>query len=149
MSLEYAESRIREALKLARGNQMKAWQQVVAWASEDEKLLQALVRPHLSGIVAYNVERVASGRADAKQPDGGEGAKPSAVPSAQPRKPKKENFGLEILKAAAGPDTQIFGFEDAGAPQRRKGVSQSHIDALKAMAAKSGQGGQGQGAKKT
>lgn len=133
MSLEYAESRIREALKLARGNQMKARQQVIAWACEDVKLLQALARPHLSGIVAYNVERVASGRADAKHESPAE--RPSS-PGAGAQ--KKENFGLEILKAAAGADTQIFGLEDTGAPQKRKGVSQSHIDALKAMAAKSG-----------
>lgn len=137
MSLEYAESRIREALKLARGNQMKARQQVMAWASEDEKLLQALARPHLAGIVAYNVERVASGRADAKH-DAAASDVPAAPPASAGAKPKKESFGLEILKAAAGPDTQIFGLEDTGTPQKRKGVSQSHIDALKAMAAKSG-----------
>lgn len=131
MSQEYAESRIREALKLTRGNQAKARQQIVAWACEDERLLQALVRPHLSGIVAYNVERVASGRADAKQERG-------AAPPPRAQKQKKENFGLEILKAAAGPDTQIFGLEDTGAPKKHTGVSQSHIDALKAMAAKSG-----------
>ncbi|MCC6598140.1 MAG: hypothetical protein IT559_05075 [Alphaproteobacteria bacterium] len=136
MSLEYAENRIREALKLTKGNQAKARQQIIAWACEDARLMQALARPHLSGIVAYNVERVASGRADARH----EAEKNIAAPKASPKEkaaPKKENFGLEILKAAAGQDTQIFGLEDTGAPQKRGQASQAHIDALKSIASKS------------
>ena len=65
MSLEYAEQKIQQALKLSKGNQARARQQVIAWALEDDTLLKALTRSHLTGIVAYNIERVASGRAAA------------------------------------------------------------------------------------
>ena len=104
MSLEYAEQRIKEALKLSGGNQSKARQQIIAWTFEDAKLLHALAKPHLSGIVAYNIERVASGRA----------AKAKTAKTA-PAKPvngaaNEEQFGLEILKAVAG-SPEVFGLE--------------------------------------
>ena len=67
MSLEYAEGRIREALKLSGGNAARARKQIIDWSREDMRLLQELTRGHLSGIVAYNVERVLSGRAEEKK----------------------------------------------------------------------------------
>ena len=136
MSLDYANSRIKEALKLAKGNRVKARQQIIAWTFEDAKLLHALAKPHLSGIVAYNIERVASGRADeARQ------AKPAPKKAAPPakagKKPsKEETFGLQMLRAATG-SPALFGFEDAGPPRRRSGTSQNHIDAIRKMASKS------------
>jgi len=136
MSLEYAEQRIKEALKLSGGSQVKARQQIIAWTFEDAKLLHALAKPHLSGIVAYNIERVASGRAEAAKQ-----AKAEPDKKAQPKKSKtngkdqEEPFGLEILKAVAG-SSEIFGLEDPGAPTQRTGVSQSHVDAIRAMTAK-------------
>jgi hypothetical protein len=134
MSSEYAENRIKEALKLSKGNQAIARQQLIAWAFEDAKLLQALTKPHLSGIVAYNIERVASGRASAaKQPQAAQ--KPVQKTSAG-KAAKPEQFGLEILKAVAG-KPEIFGLEDFGAPQKRGAASPRHIEAIKAMAAKS------------
>ncbi len=137
MSLEYAESRIKEALKAASGNKIKARQQVIAWTYEDAKLLHALTKAHLSGIVAYNIERVASGRADLarakkaapiNRPDA---PKKSSQPTAK-KGEKEESFGLQILKAA-GASSTTFGFEDAGGPQKR-GASQSHINAIRAIA---------------
>ncbi|MCB9983372.1 MAG: hypothetical protein H6861_06845 [Rhodospirillales bacterium] len=133
MSLEYAENRIKEALKLNSGNQIKARQQIIAWTYEDAKLLHALAKPHLSGIVAYNIERVASGRADAARSKS-EPKKAAAQP-AQKQQVKEENFGMEILKALAG-SSQMFGLEDAGAPRKKQPVSQAHLDAIKAMAAR-------------
>lgn len=133
MSLEYAENRIKEALKLCGGNQIKARQQVIAWTFEDAKLLHALAKPHLSGIVAYNIERVASGRADtarAKNATAQKAESPAPKPQA-----REEAFGIELLKAIAG-SSQMFGLEDAGAPRKRQPVSQKHIDAIKAMAAR-------------
>lgn len=137
MSLEYAQSRIKEALRLSGGNQVKARRQIIAWTFEDAKLLHALAKPHLSGIVAYNVERVASGRAEAAKK-----AKAEAQQQAVPKKAEKkggpggkdaeERFGLEILKAIAG-SPQIFGLEDPGAPVHRAGVSQAHMDAIAAL----------------
>ena len=133
MSAEYAERRIKEALKLSGGNTIKARQQIIAWTFEDAKLLHALAKPHLSGIVAYNIERVASGRADAAK-----AAKPLNKKQAAKKangQGKQEQFGLEILKAVAG-QPQIFGLEDPGAPQKRPGVSKDHINAIQALVSK-------------
>lgn len=150
MSMEYVEGRIKEALKLCGGNRLKARQQVIAWTYEDNKLLHALASPHLSGIVAYNVERVDSGRAEAAKapPPTPEEPKAEAPPKAKkdaaprpnkpkvPQKPKEEQFGLEILKAATGGNPAVFGLEDTGAPQKRQGASQKHIDTIKSIAGK-------------
>lgn len=130
MSLKYAEQRIKEALVNAGGNQARARQQVIAWAFEDAKLLQALTKHHLTGIAAYHIERVASGRA----------AKPktAAVAKAPKATPKKEeSFGKEILKAVANTDSAIFGLETYSSPQKKGRASQQHIDAIRQMAARS------------
>ena len=138
MSMEYAEKRIKEALNLAKGNRLKARQQVIAWTYEDSKLLHELTKAHLNGIVAYNVERVDSGRAEAAKaapPKVEPKAKKQAAPQAKP-KSEEEKFGLEILKAVAGSNPAIFGLEDPGAPRGRTGASQKHIDAINALASK-------------
>jgi hypothetical protein len=132
MSLEYAEKRIKEAVKLHGKNKTKIRQQIIAWTYEDHKLLQALTKPHLSGIVAYHMERVMSGRSDKAK-----------TPAPMPKKPlpkntKTEDFGLEIMRALVNAPGATFGFEDSGAPRAKRGkVSASHVDALKQMAAKS------------
>ena len=102
MSMEYIERRVQEALELHLGNTHKARQQVIAWTYEDENLLHALAKPHLSGIVAYHIERVASGRAEAAK----KGPPPAPKPSPEQHKPAKtkanvdaDEFGLNILKA--------------------------------------------------
>lgn len=135
MSLEYAEHRIKEALKLSGGNPIKARQQVIAWTFEDAKLLHALAKPHLSGIVAYNIERVASGRADAARSKNTEAKKPAPPAQKKTNGRAGESFGLEILKAVAG-SPEIFGLEDPGAPRKKSGVSQSHVEAIQAIIAK-------------
>ncbi len=129
MSREYAESRIREALKQAKGNATKARQMVMAWTFEDPKLLQALVRPHLTGIVAYAVSRVIN-RLEA---DEDETPIPD-IPETLNMPP--ETFGREILKALSSSNTPVFGQETAAPPAGRKQASQSHIDALKSLASK-------------
>lgn len=128
MSNEYAESKIREALKDTGGNVTLARQQVIAWAHEDARLLFALTRPHLNGIVAYQVERVASGRADAEksQPD-----------PAQDSEAYGGDFGRDILKAVVDNERGVFGHEDQEIVRKRGAVSQQHIDAIRQMAAKS------------
>ncbi len=129
MSLEYADKRVVEALKLMDGNQAKARQQIIAWALSDAKLLQALTKHHLKGIVAYHVERVASGR--------------SVKPQTTPSKPKKataqpdDAFGMEILKAVANSSSAVFGLEGYSSPPRRGQASQQHINAIKQMAERS------------
>ncbi|MCB1650528.1 MAG: hypothetical protein KDI46_00585 [Alphaproteobacteria bacterium] len=141
MSREYAEHRIKEALKLSGGNMLKARQQIIAWTYEDTKLLHELTKPHLSGIVAYNIERVASGRAEAAKqppsPPAEQPPKPAPVRSAKSPAKKPENaFGMELLKAVASEHPTIFGLEDNGALKRPQGVSQKHIDAINAIAGK-------------
>ena len=130
MSLEYAERRIKEALKLARGNPVKARQQVIAWTFEDSKLLYALTKHHLSGIVAYHIERVASGRASQSK------APPPPKPEKAPVK-QDDEFGMEILKAVANSSSAVFGLEGYAAPRKRGQASQQHIDAIRQMAARS------------
>jgi hypothetical protein len=128
MSREYAEKRIREALKNHKGNATKARQQVAAWAMEDPRLLQALTRPHLTGIIAYAVNRVINHMDDEHE----EVAVPE-LPQALDMGP--ETFGKEILKALSSSNTPVFG-RDGGAAPGRKQASQSHIDALKSLASK-------------
>ena len=132
MSLEYAERRIAEALKQAKGNQARARQQVIAWALQDDKLLQALTKSHLSGIVAYNIERVASGRAAAAR----KAQKPVQKKPANAQKQNQEaDFGVELLRAVASSSTEVFGLENGSAGIGRPGeVSQNHINAIRAIA---------------
>lgn len=131
MSQEYAESRIREALKQARGNTTKARQTIIAWAAEDQRLLLALARPHMTGIVAHAISRVLSRPETLAHED--------PIPAtAQSLNMAPDTFGKEILKALSSDDTPVFGLEggSSGSSHRKK-ASQSHIDALKAMASKS------------
>lgn len=127
MSKEYAEKRIKEALKKTNGNAVKARQQVIAWTYEDAKLLHALTKAHLTGIVAYNIERILSGRGTAED-------HPVPETPAQKAPAKEENFGTELLKAVAGNSGAMFGLEgySPGRAKRPK-VSKSHIAAIQAM----------------
>tara|TARA_B100001989_G_C24545151_1_gene470215 strand:- start:2810 stop:3247 length:438 start_codon:yes stop_codon:yes gene_type:complete len=128
MSREYAEKKIKEALVSCGGNIALARQQVIAWAKSDPQLLNALVRPHLNGIVSYQVERVASGRSE-----------PKIRVEESPRRPQQgqgEEFGMDILRAVAASGAAIFGQESNAAPMRKVGtVSKQHIDAMKQIAA--------------
>ncbi len=132
MSQEYAEKRIREALKLARGNSTRARQHVMAWTFEDPRLLLALAQPHLTGIIAHAIGRVVH-----KQ-EKEEAAAP--VPETTPALDMAPSeFGQEVLKALQSGNTARFGLEKNAAPVRRKQASQSHIDAMKKLAGKSSQ----------
>lgn len=130
MSLKYAEEKIKEALAISGGNQARARQQIIAWSFEDAKLLQALTKHHLTGIAAYHIERVASGRA----------AKPKAAPPKPQEKPapkkQEDSFGKELLQAVANSDS-VFGLEAYSSPQKKGRASQQHIDAIRQMASRS------------
>lgn len=133
MSRNYIEQRIKEALKKHNGNATRARQQVIAWAAEDQQLLLALTKSHLTGIVAYNIERILSGRSARTE----NAATKAAQNVANPQKPsKEENFGKELLKAVAGNSGATFGLEGYSAPRKKTQVSKSHIDAIQAMARK-------------
>lgn len=123
MSREYAENKIKDALKLCNGSVGLARQQIVALAQEDMDLLKALVRPHLDGIVGYQIERVASGRADKeeKHPD-------------FPLSGTDEEFGMKILRAAVAQDVKVFGRDDLHHTKKHKIASKQHIEAIHKMA---------------
>lgn len=124
MSLEYVEKKINEALKLSKGNATKARQTIIKWCQDDAKLLFAMTKAHLNGIVAYNVDRVASGRNDKSK---------KKVPPKAP--PPKEKFGMEILKAVVKSGS-VFGMDSDREPRRKGQASQQHIDAIKKLASK-------------
>lgn len=129
MDREYAESRIRDALKASDGNATKARQIILSWAFEDTKLLHELVAPHISGIAAHAVNRVQTMK-----------KKPAAAPLAPEKAPaskkaQKDAFGMEILKAIALGNPAQFGQEN-GVPLKRQAASQRHIDAIREMVAK-------------
>lgn len=130
MSREYAEDRIREALAQSRGNATKARQQIIAWSTQDQRLLLSLAQPHLTGIVAHAISRVMYRQDTSSEPD-----EIAAGPMALNMAP--DTFGKEILSALSSGDTPVFGLEGNTAQSRPKKASQSHIDALKQMAAKS------------
>ena len=123
MSREYAESKIREALNVHGDNIGLARQHIVTMAQTDAALMRALAQPHLDGIVAYQVERVASGRAEMEK----------RYPK-EPAKNKADNFGMELLRAVAASDSETFGQEGLGA--KHKVASRQHIDAIHKMASK-------------
>jgi hypothetical protein len=127
MSREYAAERIKEALKLSKGNATKARQLIVAWTNEDPRLLASLTRPHLTGIVAHAINRVITSGDNLTET-------PPAKPNALNTTP--ETFGREIMEALKGSAT-VFGHEGGVSQGRRVMASQRHIDALKRMAQKS------------
>ncbi len=123
MSNEYAESKIRDALTLHNGNVVRARQQILLQSHDDIELLRALAKPHIDGIIAYQVERVASGRAE--------------IEKRHPEKPTptmEEHFGMNLLRAVASSDADIFGHESANF-SKRHGASKQHIDAIHKMVA--------------
>lgn len=128
MSREYAEGRIKEALKLSKGNPTKARQRVMAWTFEDPKLLQALSHPHLTGIVAHAIGRVIHMQ---------ELGDPEIAEAPETLDMTPETFGKEILNALQSNGAAMFGQESNAAPMHRGAASKRHIDALKYIASKS------------
>ena len=128
MNREYAERRIREALKASGGNATIARQQVIAWAFDDAKLLHELVAPHITGIAAHAVNRVLTMK---------EAPAPKAPPAPKPlaKDAKSDEFGMEILKAIALGNPAQFGLE-SGVSIKKQAASQRHIDAIRQMVSK-------------
>ncbi len=124
MTSHYAQQRILEALQQAKGNKVRANQIIMRWASEDPKLLLALAKPHLGGIVAYNIDRVASGRAKKAQPQMRQQATTQA----------DSPFGKDLLKAVADTSSAVFGLEGHAAPRKAGQASQNHINAIHRIA---------------
>lgn len=128
MNREYAEKRIRDALKASGGNATSARQQVIAWAFDDAKLLHELVAPHITGIAAHAVNHVLNTK---------EKPRPAAPPPPKPlaKDAKQDPFGMEILKAIALGNPAQFGLE-SGVSIKKQAASQRHIDAIRQMVSK-------------
>jgi hypothetical protein len=124
--MNYAETRIKEALRLCGGDPVKAREQVIAWAYKDPQLLMALAEPYLQGLVAYNMEQLgaASSPAGQKTPQKNKRTKSG----------KGTDFGLGILKAAVNSRAEIFGLETPQAGSKE--ASQEHVDAILKIAKK-------------
>lgn len=132
MAQTYLENRIAEALKKAKGNQTKARQIVTSMALEDDQLLLAITRPHLSALVAHAVGHFAAGVKTKKKAGDADDLPPI------PKAAKGEGgFGLDLLKALGGPNTPKFGREEAAPPVKKKKASEQHVSALKLLASKS------------
>jgi hypothetical protein len=124
MTQNYAQTRIRTALKENPGSAAKARQAVMRAALEDPKLMAELVAPHLSGIVAYAIARV----------EQGDNPPESLAP---PEEGKPGSFGLELLRHVADDNAAVFGQESNLIPGKKAAASQGHIDAINMLASKS------------
>jgi hypothetical protein len=138
MAQSYLQTCILEALEKAKGNETKARALIASQALEDDQLLLALAKPHLSGIVAHAVGRIAIQDKAKKSRKADEDLPPIPKVPAKAAKGKKDNdFGLDLLKALGGANVAKFGTEDAAPRIAKKPASQQHVNALKLMAAKS------------
>ena len=136
MNRDYSERRIRDALKSSGGNISRARQEITAWAFDDAKLLHELVAPHITGIVAHAVNRVATMK-EKPAPAAPEQAQSQTVNA---KGVKGDPFGMEILKAIALGNPAQFGLEN-GAPTKKQAASQRHVDAIRAMVSKKDKSG--------
>jgi len=131
MSRDYAEQKLSEALRLAGGSPAKARMQIQTWLYEDHRLLLEITRPHWNGIVAYAVDR-----AVARALRGDEA--PKEVPQLTKEQERlEEHFGKDVLRSFVSEHAAQFGLEISPVPKRA--ASQTHIDALHLIAAKSKQ----------
>lgn len=133
MTRDYADHKLSEALRLTGGNAAKARRQIQTWFYEDPKLLLEMTRPHWNGIVAYAVDRAI---AQAKR-----GETPPAPKAKKNAKSKKEGpIGKEMLRSFVSERATEFGHEaSSGTLPSRKTASQTHVDAMHLIAAKSKQ----------
>lgn len=131
----YSEGKLREALRLAEGDEGRAVRLVLGWVGDDPELLLGLARPHLNGIVAYAVNRAARHVEQEPEPE-----PPPEMPDFDSL--PGEAFGKELLKAVAFGQPTRFGRE-ALAPNplapKKHGASRRHIDAIYQIATLSSQ----------
>lgn len=127
MTWHYAREKVREALKVAKGNAARAQTALAKDALNDQRLLAELAGPHLKGIVAHAVAHVIHEQ--------------TAPPEEHPDQPDAINmpldtFGRELLGALSGRNTPRFAQETSAPPTGRKAASKAHIDAIKRIAKK-------------
>ena len=128
MSTSYAENRIREALKLSKGNTLQARKLITKWCATDQRLLQTLTAPHMTGIVAHALDRVTKKIARGEPAP----AEEAVIHSAK----EDEQFGKELLKNLGMGKPAMFAQEGFSAPIKKRKASQSHIDVIHMLAGK-------------
>jgi hypothetical protein len=126
MAEHYAQQRIREALLQSHGNEARARQLIMQWALSDHRLLQMIAQPHLSGIVAHAVNRVANKKELSS----------ASMKKDRPAPKGDEQFGKELLKNFAMGQPVKFSEESFGAPLGKRQASQKHIEAIHQLARK-------------
>lgn len=122
----YADKKIREALQLASGDKEKTELILATLIQNDVQLLKELTAKHMRGIIGYNIERV-TGTKKASQ-------KLAQTRKRSAKKAVSNSFGMKMLKAAAGTQAGVFGFDD-GVHHKPQAASQKHIDAIHAIVA--------------
>jgi len=140
---DYAQSRVRDALKEAKGSVPQAQRLLLAWMDFDELLLRAIAEPHLRSIAGYALQSQLFDEAEEKHtaqtsapvPD------PSMPAAKQPPAQEKDaedigTFGLALLQNVTGAArAQQFGFvtDEMEAPKK---TSARHIEAILQLAGK-------------
>lgn len=119
MSVEYAMSRVRDALEKSDGNHLKAQRLILNWIEKDHSLLFGLVAPHLQGIISHAVNH-----ADAPQK--------KQMPKRVDVGADMGEFGEALMHSLKGGRVEGMGFGQA-APKNlsRPGkTSKAHVDAI-------------------
>ncbi len=122
MSKEYALSRVKDALEQADGNHLKASRIITDWLKNDQSLLIGLMEPHLKSIVTHAITHVE------QKPDQ-ENVNEQSIGD------KGDPIGEALVEGlTVGSDAAKFGEKTPeGTPKPQK-ASQSHIDAMNAIA---------------
>lgn len=125
----YAQQKIREALAASKGNRKKSEDMVRAMALDDARLLGELMGPHLAGVIAHAVARVAEGKEDEVSPKRPDKPVPVAFP--------QDAFGRDLVRAITSKDVNGFGMPQPKTLEAKpKPASKQHVDAIKALASK-------------
>jgi hypothetical protein len=116
MSRDYAEAKALEALREADGDRRRAARLLEAWAEEDGRLKNALIRPFFANLCGFAVQRAAARAAPA-----------AAKPKSAQAKPSLET----VLQAMAGGKRVTI---DPGPASADGPTSAKHQRAMKALA---------------
>ncbi len=134
MSTVYVQNKIKEALKEAKGNQTRARQYLMTWATQDLALLLGLTKSHLNGLASYAIAKTLQQETTANV------SRDATVPAnAKKMDMPEEAFGKDLLKALSGRDSVRFGME-AATPRpvtRRTPASESHVAIMRSLAEQS------------
>lgn len=141
---DYAQSRVRDALKEAKGNVPQAQRLLLAWMDFDELLLRAIAEPHLRSIAGYALQSQLFDEAEEKHTAQASAPVPGMPPPPVTKQPAAEEkaaedtatFGLALLQnVTGGTRAQQFGFvtDEMDAPQK---TSARHIEAILQLAGK-------------